>query len=96
MNPGPWPVSARQLFGPARFIFYFIRPGPARSGSARPTGRPVRAGLWFEIRPLVLFWKLLKVVLGRLTENRTETAVFKKPTTEPTSVFKKPKKTENR
>jgi hypothetical protein len=35
-------------------------------------------------------------VLGRLTENRTETAVLKKPTTEPTSVFKKPVKTENR
>ena len=34
--------------------------------------------------------------MGRLTENRTETAVFKKPKTEPTSVFKKPTKTENR
>ncbi len=27
-----------------------------------------------------------RLVVGRLTENRTETAVFKKPKTEPTSV----------
>jgi len=35
INPSPWPVSARQLCGPARPVLFFTLSGPARPVQAR-------------------------------------------------------------
>jgi len=50
-----------------------------------------------NIQPCAIgFTNTRPIVLGRLTENQTETVVLKKPKTEPTSVLKKNQNTENR